>query len=312
MKPAIGVLAGAASVVLVARERRPRDLIAGGAAAVCAALVVSAPFGLDRVWKQTVDYQASSQREASIHANVAKIATALWDRDVLLLALAAVAIVAALSSRALSSRASSSRASSSDHDATAVFLLWLWVGVVLAFLVVEPALWRNHISSLVVPLALLVALYLPLRRWIVLVLLVIVPLHVYSLRTILHPGPYDRTTLAAHNALEALPSGAWALSDEVGLVWRSHRRTTDYFVDTSIKRQQQGQITAASIAAAASDPRVCGVLVWSAAYWGSFKNLGTLLAAAGYEPKQHFPGQRGVRVLYVKTPCPAPQLRLVG
>jgi hypothetical protein len=146
----------------------------------------------------------------------------------------------------------------------------------------------------------------PPLRWLAIAAVIVVPLHVLQLQGILRPSPYGGPTREAHEALAALPDGAWALSDEVGLVWRSGTRTTDAFVDASIKRQQQGQITAARIAQEAGDPRVCAVLVYSKRHWGSFPDLPGALAAVGYQPVRRFFGQDGARVLYERESCAPP------
>jgi hypothetical protein len=299
VKPALGFLGCVAAVVLVVRERRLRDVVVAAAAAATAGLLVSLPFGLGRVWRQTVDYQLESEREQSIVANAVKVLTTLWGRDLLLVVLVVLTLVALYRHVAPSSQRRA--------DDVVVRLLWVWTVLVLAFLVLQPALWRNHLSSLIPPLALLVALRPPPLRWIVIAAIVAVPVHAVMLGGILRPPAYAGPTGAAHEALQRLPDGAWVISDEVGLVWRSHRRTPDDFVDASIKRQQQGQITAETIARAAARPQVCGVLVFSARHWGSFPTLAEELAAVGYRPVERFSGQRGARVLYEKTACRPPQ-----
>jgi hypothetical protein len=293
VKPALGFLAGLASIYLVVRARRPRDLAIGAVTAALGALVVAAPFGLGRVWDQTVAYQLGSHREQSVLLNARKIVTTLWDRDPILLALALLTIAAAIwlpRGRA-----------AEDRDPERA--LWLWAGVLLLFLVAEPALWRNHLSSVIAPLALVIALRPPPLRWVVIAALVVVPLQASHLRGYFWPSQYHGVTADAHEALESLPPGAWALSDDVGLLWRSHTRPTDDLVDTSIKRQEQGGVDAAHVASEAANPHVCAVLVWSHKYWGSFRDLPALLARENYQPVQHFPGQAGDRVLYTR-PCP--------
>jgi hypothetical protein len=292
VKPALGVLACLASVYLVVRVRRARDLAIGAATAIGAALVVAAPFGLGRVWDQTVAYQLGSHREQSMLLNARKVLTTLWDRDPVLLALGLLTIAAAIW---LPRR--------TDEDRDPERALWLWAGVLLLFLIVEPALWRNHLSSIVAPVALAIALRPPPLRWIVIAAIVVVPLQASHLRGFFWPSPYEGVTADAHEALEALPNGAWALSDDVGLVWRSHSRPTDDLVDTSIKRQEQGDVDAAHVAKEATNPHVCAVLVWWHKYWGSFDDLPALLAREGYQPVQRFAGQAGDRVLYTR-PCP--------
>jgi hypothetical protein len=303
VKPAMGVLGGLAAVYLVLRERRVRDVAWASGAAVVAALVVTVPFGLATVWRQTVDYQLSSVREQGVLANAGKVVSTLWDRDSLLLGLALLA-VAALAFRAPPEGRAERRATSRT-DRVVLHALWLWFGVVLAFLVLEPALWRNHLSALVPPMAFLVASRPPPVRWVAIAAVVVVPLHVSHLGSFFWPEPYRGPTREAHDALTSLPDGAWAISDDIGILWRAGVRTTDDFVDTSIKRQQQRQITVDRIVQEASDPRVCAVLVWSARHWGSFDDLPRALAEVGYEPVQRFSGQDGVRVLYETSACRA-------
>jgi 4-amino-4-deoxy-L-arabinose transferase-like glycosyltransferase len=293
VKPALGLLAGVASVFLVVRVRRGRDLALAAAAAAGGALVVSAPFGLGRVWRQAVHYQLSSQREASITHNIRTVVTTLWNRDALLIALVLLAVIA------LALMPAKRRPPAGDAERA----LWLWAGILLVFLVIEPALWRNHMSSVIAPIALLVALRPPPLKWLAIAAIVVVPLQVWHLHDFLAPSSYEGPRLEAHQALAALPDGAWALSDDVGLVWRAHTRTTDDFVDTSIKRQEQGQITAARIAEEATNPRVCAVLVWSTTHWGSFRELPRALADVGYEPVRRFAPRGSVRVLYERPAC---------
>jgi hypothetical protein len=295
-KPALAFLACIAAAVLVVRERRTRDIVTAAAVALVGGFVVAAPFGLGRVWRQTVDYQLSSEREQSVFANLVKVVTTLTGRDVILLAFVALAIAAVV-------RGTRVPGAEAAADRVVVRWLWVWAGLVLAFLVLQPALWRNHISSAIVPLALLVSLRPPPLRWVAIAAIVAVPLHVAELRDILRPVPYGGPTKAAHEALEALPDGAWAISDEPGLVWRSHTRTPDEWVDASIKRQQQKQITAATITRTAASGRVCAVLVWSKSHWGSFPDLATRLHAVGYRPVERYFGQEGARVLYERAPC---------
>jgi hypothetical protein len=293
VKPALGFLAGLASIYLALRVGRVRELVIGAASAIVAALVVAAPFGLGRVWDQTVAYQLGSHREQSMLLNARKIVTTMWDRDPILLALALLTVAAAIWMPR--------RRDGDDRDPERA--LWLWTVVSLLFLVAEPALWRNHLSSVIAPLALVIALRPPPWRWVVIAAIVVVPLQASHLRGFFWPSPYRGVTAQAHDALESLPPGAWALSDDVGLLWRAHTRPTDDLVDTSIKRQEQGDVDGPHVAEEATNPHVCAVLVWSHKYWGSFEDLPGLLAREGYQPTQRFPGQAGDRVLYTR-PCP--------
>jgi hypothetical protein len=180
-----------------------------------------------------------------------------------------------------------------------------WVAVVVVFLVVQPALWRNHLAHAIPALALLVGLRPPPARWLAVGLLLAVPVHVAQSLDVLAPPAYGGPTRAAFDAVRALPDGAQVLSDEVGIVWRAGRRAPDDFVDASVKQLQQDRITSARIADAARRPEVCGVLVWSARHWGSLRDLPADLARVGYEPAERFSGQDGARVLYARAVCPA-------
>src|SRR5207302_690557 len=89
------------------------------------------------------------------------------------------------------------------------------------------------------------------------------PWYLSNVHPMLWPDPYNRAEQAAVDALHDLPAGSLAISDEPGLLWRADRLTVPYFDDSSIKRVEQGQITAVKLQNAAAKPDVCGVLVWT-------------------------------------------------
>jgi hypothetical protein len=187
----------------------------------------------------------------------------------------------------------------------AALVAW-WLAATIVVLLLEHPLWRNHVAHLVPAGALLAALALQRagpalgRRAIVaagLALAVAVPYHLVPRREVLWPAPPRGAEAAARAGLEALPAGAWAISDEPGLVWRTGRRTPADLVDTSVLRIESGRITAASLAAAAAEPQVCAVLVWSSRF-GRFSELPRLLT--GYREAARYGGPR---VLYVKAGC---------
>ena len=86
-------------------------------------------------------------------------------------------------------------------------------------------------------------------------------------------------------------------------MWRAGRRTPPDLVDASILRIETGDITAASVAEAASQPDVCAVVVRSRVRWGSFEDLPERLAAAGYEIAH---GDTRSRRVYVDPDCNPP------
>jgi hypothetical protein len=298
-KPALGAVGALPAVWLVARRRRPRDLAAAALVAAALGLGLALVFGPGDVWDQAVRYQLDSEREHSMLANARKVVSTLWDRDLPLLAAALVTLAFAALRRWR-------RAGGAAPVAGRRGLLGAWLVLVVAFLVLQPALWRNHLMAVVTPLALLAVTGGAPRRWLLVAIAAAAPLHVAHAWDILDPPPYDAATADAAARIAALPAGAQVLSDEVGIVWRAGRRTPDDFVDASIKQVQQGRIDAARIASAAGRPEVCAVLVWRSTHWGAFADLPGRLFAAGYEVAARFPGSAGARVLYADPACSRP------
>ena len=155
-----------------------------------------------------------------------------------------------------------------------VTLLWL-------VLVVSP-LWRPHVAAVSIPLVLVIALYRPPLRPLLVAGVVAVPLVVWQLDGLLVTGNYRGTEAELVAALEQLPEGAWVISDEPGVVWRAGRRTTDDLVDPSMLRRQQDRYTEESLARDAEDPRVCAFIRISEQRFAHFPGLPDELAARGY------------------------------
>jgi hypothetical protein len=177
-------------------------------------------------------------------------------------------------------------------------VLALWLAAQFALLVYEPAFWRPHVAFLIAPLALLVALRPPPLAVLLVGAVAVAPWYWSNVHPMLWPDPYNAAEQAAVDDLRRLPSGALAISDEPGFLWRADRLTDPYLDDSSIKRIEQGQITAATLGAAAAKPDVCAVLVWTNRY--ADLDLGPRLADAGYEVAARYGGPR---VLYEKSDC---------
>ena len=128
----------------------------------------------------------------------------------------------------------------------------------------------------------------------------VMPWYLSNVHPMLWPDPYNNAEQAAVDALHDLPAGSLAISDEPGLLWRADRLTVPYLDDSSIKRIEQGQITAVKLQNAAAKPTVCGVLVWTSRY-GKL-DLEARLAQVGYEVRARYGGPR---VLYEKRACRA-------
>jgi hypothetical protein len=263
----------------------------GVVAAICAALVFLVPamaFGFAEVWDQSVTYHSEATGGRDVVGNVSKVASTFADRDLVLLlfALGAVACYFVVRTRP-----------APERD---VHLIWAWLGATVLLLLYIHPLWRPHVSGLVAPIAILVGCYRPPPKVVLIAAVVLAPVALWRVDNYLVPRDYSGDAAALQADFDALPPGAWALSDEPGLVWRAGRRTTDDLVDASILRIESGRLTAESLAAAAGDPRVCAVAVWSGVRWGSFDELPDLLAAEGYGVAATYSGPR---VLYTKESC---------
>ncbi len=282
-----------------------RHLIAAGGAATTFGLLASVPWGLADVWDQSVTYHLEVAGSRTPGANAAKVLSTLGDRDLPFLLVAVVAIILAVVFRRSAGTSLGARPElpRSRDPGTALVGGWLLATVVV--LLLEHPLWRSHVAQLVPAGSLLVAYAAsraparPARVALGVALAVAIPYHAVRDSTILWPRAPKGAEAAARADLATLPSGAWAISDEPGLVWRQGRRTPADMVDTSVLRIDTGRITAASVAAEAVDPQVCGVLVWSHRF-GRLTTLGSLLASQGFTEAARYGGPR---VLYVRDSC---------
>jgi hypothetical protein len=296
---ALAAPAGLAVALLLLSRRRPRDLAYAAGAAVVVVLGASLPWGLERVWDQSVAYNREASRLTSYPGAVTKALRTLVDRDPIVLVAAGLAVAFLVLARIGWLRAG-------DHASPAtgpvifrpVSVLALWLAAQFALLVYEPAFWRPHVAFLIAPLALLVALRPPPLAVLLVGAVAVAPWYWSNVHPMLWPDPYNAAEQAAVDDLRRLPSGALAISDEPGFLWRADRLTDPYLDDSSIKRIEQGQITAATLGAAAAKPDVCAVLVWTNRY--ADLDLGPRLADAGYEVAARYGGPR---VLYEKSDC---------
>jgi hypothetical protein len=270
-----------------------------GVAAVVVALGASVPWGLDRVWEQSVQYNREASRLTSYPGAVTKALHTLVDRDPIVLVAAGVAVVMLVLARLGWVRAA---ARPSPAGGPLLFrpasVLALWLATQFALLVYEPAFWRPHVAFLIPPLALLVALRPPPVVALLVGAVAVMPWYLSNLQVVLWPDQYNSEERAAVDALRALPRGSRAISDEPGFLWRAGSLTDPYLADSSIKRIEQGQVTAAKLQDAAAKPDVCAVLVWTNRY--ADLDLGPRLADVGYEVSARYGGPR---VLYEKREC---------
>jgi hypothetical protein len=260
-----------------------RDAAVAAGIAVAVYVVAALPFGIADVWEQSYSYHQDARRAASHGGAFRKILDTLWDRDKLVLvalALAAVVFVVRFVVRRRTGRPG-------DRALTIVVaFLVLWVVLVVALLVWEPAMWRAHVAHVVPPLALLAALRPPSWKVLVVAGVVTVPFAIISTTSILWPGGYTGQQAALVRHLERFPSDAQFISDDPGLIWRSGHDTPGDFADTSYQRLDDRSITQASLVKAAASPAdaVCGVIVTSPAHFGRLTGLADALAAEDFHP----------------------------
>jgi hypothetical protein len=276
--------------------RRTRDIGAAVAVALAAGFLIAVPFGIGRVWDQSVRYHLDAAGSRTPVANVGKTSSTIVDRDLPLL------VAGALAAGCVVLRRTRKGDSPAGDRVGSVPLVVGWLVATAVVLVLEHPLWRNHVAHLAPAAAVLIALRPPPPRWLVAALAVTLPWHVVHNQRVLWPRPYGpRAALAVHD-LRSLRPGAWAISDEPGLVFRAGRRTPPDLVDASRLRIDERRITTESLVAAARDQRVCTVLVWSRRF-GRLPGLPEALQGAGFVAVRQYDGGR---TLFAKNRCLLP------
>jgi 4-amino-4-deoxy-L-arabinose transferase-like glycosyltransferase len=308
-----------APVVSSARRRQlhVEALVQGVLAAVSAVVVflaVSLPWGMADVWDQSVLYRTDAAADRDIPATALKAVTTLWDRDLALIFFAALALGFGIAGYRRTGHARSAEVASDaswwsvrrrddlgDWVPSGRLLSVSWLVCTLAWLVlVVSPLWRPHLAAVSIPLVLVIGVYRPPMRVVLVGAVLAVPMVVIQLDGLLSPGPYRGTEAELVAALAALPDGAWVISDEPGVVWRAGRRTTDDLVDPSMLRREQDRYTEDSLVADADDPRICAFVRISEQRFAHFDELPGRLEALGYVAD---PEVGDGSVLYVRSDC---------
>ena len=269
-------------------------------------VVLAAPWGFSHVFDQYVRYHLDKTANRKPLENLNKLVTTFFSRDLWLVTLAVLAAVTALVRREPSTRApSDARGLGRLLDGTRV--LWWWAGIALATLLLQDPMFRNHLTAFVAPACLLVARYRPSWRAVAIAAVITLPIQAYHLRPLLWPQDFHGAAATEVARLRALPDGAWALSDEPGLVWRAGHGTDPFFVDPSVLRIDSRvgpiKVTEDRIVRAARQPRMCAVVATAPVRFARFPTLPARLEAAGYERVQTGPNGRGV---WVRRRCDPP------
>jgi hypothetical protein len=243
--------------------------------AVVVPLVLAGVWGYSRVWDQSVRYHHEARRY-SVGDAVWRMLTTLVERDTIVVATALVVAVLAFAAR---DRWIAREDARLCRGGTA---LGAWLVVQVGFLLTESAMWRPHVSELVVPLTLLAALRLPSTRALVVTWVVALPVFLVGTWDFARPGGYHGTDARVEARLHALPSHSVVVTDEPGFAWRAGLRVPDQFVDVSVKQFDQDRITEPDLLRAARARDACAVLATSDERLGRFHDLPDRLADDGY------------------------------
>jgi hypothetical protein len=267
-------------------QRRTRDLAIAVASAVVFGLVVTLPWGFGPVYDQSVKYhQESSLYGPAEQAH--KLVNTLVTRDLPLLVALGLGVLAAVLAHTRGI----------DADTIVVFI---WLGLGALVLVFEPAMFRNHIASIIAPLALLVAMRPPPPRWALVAAIFVVPWWATHLTDVLWARDYRGSEAALMQQLRALPNGAEVITDEPGFAYRAGRLVPPMLNDASVQRIDEGLITTDTIIDAARGSDVCAVAIWSSRYGRDLPGLTRELPDAGFEEAATY---GGVRSLWLKRDC---------
>ncbi len=180
-----------------------RDAAVAAGIAVGVYVVTALPFGIADVWNQSYSYHQEAKRIATSGGAFHKLVDTLWDRDKLVLVALALAAITWAVRFVVRRRAG--RAGDRALTIVVAFLV-LWVVMVVALLVWEPAMWRAHVAHVVPPLALLAALKPPSWKVLVIAGVLTVPFAIASNTSILWPGGYTGEQAALVQRLERFPA----------------------------------------------------------------------------------------------------------
>jgi hypothetical protein len=320
---AIGLLAGAAFSVksllaipaliaaglIVVDRRQRRDIIAVPAIAAALIFLVAVPWGLSRVYEQSVTYHTDQAHEREIPHNAVKTARALFERDLpLIVASAGALIVAVFALRRRPRNDERHRPGVLSRFTAGAGPIIVWLLLSLAVLLLEAPMWRNHLSHVIPAAALLIGVVACTPRVATAIadaVLVVMPWHVANLSELLWPRDYSGERATIVDAIRRLPAGAQVISDDPGLAWRAGHRAPDQFVDVSVlrihSRRRRLQIDVDDVVRGARRPEVCAVVRVSHLRFGSFRGLGPALEREGY--RLTIGGPRRKPTMWVKRRC---------
>jgi hypothetical protein len=281
-------------------SRRRLDHLASAVGAASVVWLASAvPWGLSRVWQQSVTYNSGAGPRYGKLSQLNKLMSTLASRDLLVVAALVIALVTVIvtATKGRTQQADPRRTEGRSREVGAIAA---WAGVTALVLVFEPALYRNHLAGIVPPLAVLAGIVVRTPRVLVVVLVLLTPWSINNLGDILFPTGYTGVSAQLMHALDALPGNAQAISDEPGFLYRADLSTPSLMNDASVKRIDQHLLTTAMVAHAAADSRVCAVVVWSARFGSDLPGLPAALEHDGLRVAHTYGGRRA---LWLRPAC---------
>ncbi len=253
-------------------HHRPSHVVAAAIATVALWLAAAVPWGLGRVWQQSIAYHTGPGPSSSHLHQLEKLVFTLVTRDPVLIGAFALGAIAAVR-----------RADGTRHGRDDTPLIAVWAALTGLVLVFEKAMYAGHLAAIVLPLALLVACRPPDMRWLALALVVLVPWEIANQRDILWPRRLTGIDARVVAALRSLPPGAQVIADDPGLVWRAGRSTPAQMNDTTDMRVFQGQLTTRVVTQAAATTQNCAVVITPIGFGTQLVGIRPALQAVGYQ-----------------------------
>jgi hypothetical protein len=257
-------------VVWLLTRRRYAHVGIAAFAAVGVWLAAALPWGLGRVWQQSVEYHLRAGPHYSHIIQLEKLTTTLATRDLVLVGAVVLGLIAWARARPPSPAESDVR------------LLAIWLALVAIVLVFEKAMYANHVAAIILPLGLFAAVRPPPWRWLAVALVVLVPWEVAMQRDVLWPSHLTSVDAQVVAQLRRLPPGAEAIADDPGLVWRAGLTTPPQMNDTTDMRVFQGELTASVIEHAAASTRACAVVITPVGFGAQIPGIRAAITAVGY------------------------------
>jgi len=270
-------------------RRRPREMATATATAIIVWLATALPWGLGRVWDQSITYHTGKGPQYTKLFQLGKLTSLVPLRDgivVIAVVLGVVATIAGLGR------------SRTKHADVVVVVVWLaFAAFVLVF---EKALFANHLVNVVVPLVVLFSVRPPPLRWLAYALIVAVPWAIFNVSDMVGSLSYSGAEAQLVRDLRQLPPDARVMSDDPAFVWRSGHATPPMFNDVSRLRMDQGDITTAKAVAAAARADTCAVVIWTFRFGSLLPGLREGLHSVGYQLARTY---APFRELWVKPSC---------